>query len=53
MTRALWSEAVRLAKIKNGRDPETFIRIQGKLLLDSQAIYHILQTAASSKKNRR
>ena len=42
MTLAKWDESVRLAKIKLGLDPKRFTKIQGKLLKESQIIYHIL-----------
>jgi hypothetical protein len=53
MTIALWSDAVRLAKIKHGKDPKGFMRIQGKLLTDAQAIYHVLQTSRQKKARKR
>ena len=42
MTLALWDESVRLAKIKMGFNPKSFMKIQGDLLKQSQAIYHVL-----------
>jgi hypothetical protein len=42
MTLALWDESVRMAKIKAGVNPKSFIRLQGKILKDAQGIYHIL-----------
>lgn len=42
MTLTTWNESVRLAKIKLGKDPKEFTKIQGKLLKEAQIIYHIL-----------
>ena len=42
MTLTKWNESVRLAKIKLGKDPKRFTRVQGKLLKEAQIIYHIL-----------
>jgi hypothetical protein len=42
MTLVLWDESVRMAKIKAGINPKSFVRLQGKILKDAQAIYHIL-----------
>lgn len=42
MTLAKWEESVRVAKIKAGIDPKKFMRIEGKLLKEAQAIYSIL-----------
>jgi hypothetical protein len=42
MTLTKWNESVRLAKIKLGKDPKSFTKIQGKLLKEAQIIYHIL-----------
>ena len=42
MTLATWNVSVRLAKIKLGKDPKGFTKIQGKLLKEAQIIYHIL-----------
>lgn len=42
MTLAQWDESVRLAKIKMGLNPKSFMKIQGDLLKQAQAIYHIL-----------
>ena len=42
MTLAKWNESVKLAKIKLGLDPKQFTKIQGKLLKESQIIYHLL-----------
>jgi hypothetical protein len=42
MTLTKWNESVRLAKIKLGKDPKRFTKIQGKLLKEAQIIYHIL-----------
>lgn len=52
MTIALWSEAVRLAKLKHGKDPSSFMRVQGKLLTDAQAIYHVLQVSRQRGRKR-
>ena len=43
-----WNEAVRLAKIHLGKNPDSFTRIQGKLLRHAQIIYHFMLI---SKKN--
>ena len=42
MTLSKWDESVRVAKIKAGVDPKKFMRIEGKLLKEAQAIYSIL-----------
>jgi len=42
MTIAKWNESIRIAKIKLGMKPKSFIKIQGKLLKEAQAIYQIL-----------
>ena len=42
MTLALWDESVRMAKIKVGMNPKSFVRLQGELLKEAQSIYHIL-----------
>ena len=42
MTLALWDESVRMAKIKAGMNPKSFVRLQGELLKEAQSIYHIL-----------
>jgi|TARA_R110000824_G_scaffold211560_1_gene397501 hypothetical protein len=42
MTLAKWNESVRIAKIKLGKDPKRFTKIQGKLLKEAQIIYSIL-----------
>jgi hypothetical protein len=42
MTLAKWNESVKVAKIKLGLDPKKFIRVQGKLLKEAQAVYSIL-----------
>ena len=42
MTLAKWNESVRLAKIKLGLDPNSFTKVQGKLLKEAQIIYHLL-----------
>lgn len=42
MTLALWDESVRMAKIKAGTNPKSFVRLQGKILKEAQSIYHIL-----------
>ena len=45
MTLAKWDESVRLAKIHLGMNPDTFVKIQGKLLKEAQKIYHLLLLA--------
>jgi hypothetical protein len=42
MTLSKWNESVKVAKIKLGLDPKKFIRVQGKLLKEAQAIYSVL-----------
>lgn len=42
MTLAKWEEAVRIAKIKNKVDPNSFTVIKGKLLKEAQTIYIML-----------
>jgi len=42
MTLVLWEESVRLAKIKNKLDPNSFTVIKGKLLKEAQKIYVFL-----------
>ena len=42
MTLSKWNESVRVAKIKLGIDPKSFITLKGKLLKEAQAIYQIL-----------
>jgi len=44
MTLAKWDESV-LAKIQLGMNPNTFVKIQGKLLKEAQKIYHLLLLA--------
>ena len=54
MTVALWNQSVKKAKERLNIDKSSFVRIQGKLLREAQAIYHILLTKptrhAKSKK---
>jgi|TARA_X000001036_G_scaffold1686_1_gene1428 uncharacterized Fe-S cluster-containing MiaB family protein len=42
MTLAKWNESIRIAKIKMGLDPKSYIMIKGKLLREAQAIYQML-----------
>lgn len=42
MTLKKWDQAVRLAKIKQGIDPNKYVFIKGKLLKEAQAIYLFL-----------
>tara|TARA_B100001250_G_scaffold262452_3_gene226119 strand:+ start:668 stop:814 length:147 start_codon:yes stop_codon:yes gene_type:complete len=42
MTLAKWNESVRIAKIKLGLNPKSYIMIKGKLLREAQAIYQML-----------
>jgi len=42
MSLAKWTQAVRLAKIKQGINPKRFMMIRGKLLKEAQAIYQLL-----------
>ena len=42
MTLAKWDESVRIAKVKMGLDPKSYIMIKGKLLKEAQAIYQML-----------
>jgi hypothetical protein len=44
MTIALWNQSVKKAKERLNIDKSSFVRIQGKLLREAQAIYHILLT---------
>lgn len=44
MTLAIWEDSVRLAKIKNKVDPNSFTMIKGKLLKEAQKIYVILMS---------
>lgn len=45
MTLKKWDQAVRLAKIKQGIDPNKYVLIKGKLLKEAQAIYLFLITS--------
>ena len=47
MTLAQWSESVKIAKIKLGLDPKKYTKVQGKLLMEAQAIYSILLMSKS------
>lgn len=42
MTLKKWDQAVRLAKIKQGIDPNNYTMLRGKLLKEAQAIYLLL-----------
>jgi len=42
MTLSKWNESVRLAKIKHGLNPSSYMELKGKLLKEAQAIYQIL-----------
>ena len=42
MTLTKWNESIRIAKIKMGLDPKSYIMIKGKLLKEAQAIYQML-----------
>ena len=42
MTLAKWNESIRIAKIKMGLDPKSYIMIKGQLLKEAQAIYQML-----------
>jgi uncharacterized Fe-S cluster-containing MiaB family protein len=42
MTLAKWEESIRIAKVKMGLDPKSYIMIKGKLLKEAQAIYQML-----------
>tara|TARA_Y100000401_G_C8256865_1_gene191192 strand:+ start:35 stop:181 length:147 start_codon:yes stop_codon:yes gene_type:complete len=42
MTLAKWDESIRIAKVKMGLDPNSYIMIKGKLLKEAQAIYQML-----------
>ena len=44
MTLELWKYSVKKAKQRLNVDQSKFTRIQGKLLKEAQAIYHILLT---------
>jgi hypothetical protein len=42
MTLKKWDQAVRLAKIKHGLNPDNYTMLRGKLLKEAQAIYQLL-----------
>lgn len=42
MTLTKWNQAVKLAKIKQGIDPNKYVMIRGKLLKEAQSIYQLL-----------
>ena len=42
MTLSKWNESVRLAKIKHGLNPTSYMELKGKLLKEAQAIYQII-----------
>ena len=42
MTLAKWDESIRIAKVKMGLDPKSYMVIKGKLLKEAQAIYQLL-----------
>ena len=42
MTLSKWDESVRIAKIKMGLDPKSYMVIKGKLLKEAQDIYQLL-----------
>ncbi len=42
MSLTKWTQAVRLAKIKQGIDPSKYVMLRGKLLKEAQAIYQLL-----------
>ena len=42
MTLSKWNESVRLAKIKHGLNPTSYMELKGKLLKEAQAIYLII-----------
>ena len=42
MTLAKWDESVRIAKVKMGLDPKSYIMIKGKLLKEAHDIYQML-----------
>jgi len=42
MTLSTWDEAVRVAKIRLGEDPNSFTLVKGKLLKEAQKIYYLM-----------
>jgi hypothetical protein len=42
MSLSKWNESVRLAKIKHGLNPTSYMELKGKLLKEAQAIYQLL-----------
>ena len=42
MSLTKWSQAVKLAKIKQGIKPDKYVMLRGKLLKEAQAIYQLL-----------
>lgn len=44
-SKEMWNESVRLAKIKLGKNPDSFVMISGSLLKEAQIIYHFLSMA--------
>jgi len=42
MSLTKWSQAVKMAKIKQGVDPNKYVMLKGKLLKEAQAIYQLL-----------
>ena len=42
MTLAKWDESIRIAKIKLGLNPKSYIMIKGNILREAQAIYQML-----------
>jgi len=53
MTLAKWRDSVLVAKIKLGMDPNKFTRVEGKLLKEAQAVYHIMMAKKSGTKNKK
>ena len=53
MTLAKWRDSVLVAKIKLGIDPKKFTRVEGKLLKEAQAVYHIMMAKNSGTKNKK
>ena len=45
MTLVKWEEAVRIAKIKLNKDPNSYTMIKGKLLKEAQTIYLMLMAS--------
>jgi hypothetical protein len=49
MTLVKWDEAVQVAKIKLGEDPNSFTMVKGKLLKEAQSIYRLMLAGNEGK----